>query len=244
MLHLRSKIYRIKSFWHKNISAFKRCILHYYFRLTTHYSKSNYKDIPPIIINNFNRLAYLKRMLFSLQSRGYSNIIILDNSSTYPPLLEWYKNECKVKVIKLERNYGHTALWASGIIKHFWNDYFVYSDPDLELVNECPNDFLWQMLDKLMIHVKGEKIALSIKIDDIPDEYHYKSQVLKQETRFFQTMEYGMYVADVDTTFAIYEPRSMGGIVMIYSRLGCRFRASVGTCLGMKQNLQMRMSII
>lgn len=190
----------------------KECLLHYYFRWTSHYNHSNYKSIP-IIINNFNRLAYLKRLIASLMSRGYDNIIILDNASTYPPLLEWYKNECNVRVIDLKANYGHTALWTSGVIRQFESDYFVYTDPDLELVDECPDDFLWKMLRNLKSYVKGQKIALSLKIDDIPETYQYKADVIMQEERFSREMEYGMYVADVDTTFALYEPYAKGGYV-------------------------------
>ena len=39
----------------------------------------------PIIINSFNRLTTLKRLISSLEQRGYTNIYILDNCSTYPP---------------------------------------------------------------------------------------------------------------------------------------------------------------
>lgn len=185
---------------------------HLYYRFTSKYNASNYKQIP-IIINNFNRLGYLKKLIPSLQRRGYTNLIILDNASTYPPLVEWYKNECNVRVICLDDNYGHTALWTSGAIEEFKNDYFVYTDPDLELVDECPEDFLYQMLQKLKAHVKGQKIGLSLKIDDILDSYKFKADVLKQEQPFYEKMEYGMYVADVDTTFALYEPYADGGYV-------------------------------
>lgn len=186
--------------------------LHWYYRFTSKYNATNYKSIP-IIINNFNRLTYTKRLIESLQHRGYNNLFILDNASSYPPLVEWYKNECDVRVVFLDGNYGHTALWASGMIRQFGNDYFVYSDPDLELVEECPDDFLWQMLKNLKARVKGQKIALSLKIDDLPDYYQYKSDVIKQESQFYAKMENGMYVADVDTTFALYEPYAVGGFV-------------------------------
>ena len=70
---------------------------------------SDARDIP-IIINNYNRLTMLKKLIDSLTSRGYTNIVILDNQSTYPPLLEWYA-ECQFEVIRLPKNYGFKALW-------------------------------------------------------------------------------------------------------------------------------------
>ena len=98
------------------------------------------RDIP-IIINNYNQLDYLKLLLNSLEKRGYENIIILDNDSSYPPLLEFYKNT-RYRVIPLGHNYGYLALWKSGVYKEFQNSYFVYTDPDLVIDKECPDDFL------------------------------------------------------------------------------------------------------
>ena len=47
----------------------------------------------PIIINNRNRLTYMKMLISSLEKRGYNNIYIIDNDSTYPPLLDYYSKE-------------------------------------------------------------------------------------------------------------------------------------------------------
>ena len=99
-----------------------------------------YKKIP-IIINNFNRLDLLKKLIHSLEIRGYSNIYIIDNLSTYPPLLDYYKS-CSYKVFLLNENIGMTALWKSGIYKQFRNNFFVYTDSDVVPVDECPDDFL------------------------------------------------------------------------------------------------------
>jgi hypothetical protein len=41
--------------------------------------------------------------------------IVVDNDSTYPPLLEWYKT-CDCEVILLGVNSGPRAPWESGCI--------------------------------------------------------------------------------------------------------------------------------
>ena len=46
----------------------------------------------PIIINNYNRYSAFIKLVDWLSSAGFVNIIVLDNQSTYPPLLEYYKN--------------------------------------------------------------------------------------------------------------------------------------------------------
>ena len=169
----------------------------------------DYKQIP-IIINNFNRLEYLKCMIISLEKKGYNNIIILDNASTYPPLLNFYEI-CDYEIIRLENNLGHKALELSGLIKRFKKSYFVYTDPDLEIIDECPDDFLLQMLKHLKRYPKIDKLALSLKIDDLPDCYVKKQEVIDWESRFYTNKYNGLYKADVDTTFALYNLNSVIG---------------------------------
>ena len=65
-------------------------------------SQIDYKDIP-IVINNYNRITTLLQLINGLESRGYRNIYIIDNKSTYPPLLEYYKNCPYTVYVKQER---------------------------------------------------------------------------------------------------------------------------------------------
>lgn len=46
----------------------------------------------PIFINARDRLGVMKKLIDWLLDAGYRNLIILDNNSTYPPLLEYYNN--------------------------------------------------------------------------------------------------------------------------------------------------------
>ena len=57
---------------------------------------------------NFENLHTLKPMVDHLTRKGYANIIVLDNRSTYPPLLEYYAT-CPCTVVRLARNYGTRA---------------------------------------------------------------------------------------------------------------------------------------
>jgi hypothetical protein len=165
----------------------------------------NYKKIP-IIINNFNRLVMLKSLIASLEQRGYSNIYIIDNCSTYPPLLEYYKS-AKYNVFFLERNIGMKALWISGIYKRFKNNYFVYTDPDILPIVECPDDFLLHFLEIFKKHKLARKIGFSIKIDDLPECNLLKDEIISCEGGFFDYPENeSLYRAPIATTFALYRP--------------------------------------
>src|SRR5437868_3993687 len=83
---------------------------------------SSAKQIP-IIINSRNRLTYMKQLIGAMEKRGYTNIYIIDNASTYPPLLKYYET-CPYHIFRLEQNVGHLALWKTDIHKRFIRDYY------------------------------------------------------------------------------------------------------------------------
>lgn len=165
----------------------------------------------PIVINNFNRLEYLKQLIASLESRGYHNIHIIDNNSTYPPLLKYYDTECAHEVIRLDKNIGYLAIWETDIYKRFWKGYYVYTDPDVVLDESCPDDFLehfWKLADK---YGKAIKVGFGLRIDDLPDHYIHKQKVIEWESQFWENeLEPGVFIANIDTTFALYKPFTFG----------------------------------
>lgn len=170
---------------------------------------ADYKEIP-IIINNFNRLSYLTSLIDSLTSRGYNNIHILDNKSTYPPLLEYYRT-CPHNVILLGRNIGYKALWESGVFSKFKDSYYVYTDSDMEISEECPDDFMRHFLDILEQNPLSPKVGFGIRIDDLPDTFANKQKVIEHEKVFWQhKVADELYRADIDTTFALYRPYCKG----------------------------------
>lgn len=61
-----------------------------------------WRDVP-IFINARDRLGVMKRLIDWLLDAGYRNLIILDNNSTYPPLLEYYNNIERIRggILKL-----------------------------------------------------------------------------------------------------------------------------------------------
>jgi hypothetical protein len=162
----------------------------------------------PVVINNYNRLTHPLQLIAFLENCGFTNIIILDNKSSYPPLLSYY-NSCQHQVIKSAVNYGHLALWESGLYhKLKWN-YFVYTDSDLVPINECPKNFIEFFRARLEAKVSLDKVGFGIKIDDLPDHFPLKSRVVDYEKKYWQKeVETNIYDAPIDTTFALYKPLS------------------------------------
>ena len=213
---------RMKKFWFPIIFGVGACkvpllkscsarLKAYWFRLLELMSPSHIesgKDIP-IVINNFNRLTTLRQLIASLEKRGLRNIYILDNDSTYPPLLDYYK-QTPYEVIYLHRNVGFKALWKASDVRHrFCKDYYIYTDSDVVLDEACPDDVVDRLLHLLKDKYKcAAKIGLSLRIDDLPDCYAQKSKVIEWESRFYkEENEDYLFRAPVDTTIALYRPR-------------------------------------
>lgn len=159
------------------------------------------RDIP-IVINNFNRLSTTKKLADDLSKLGYTNIHILDNNSTYPPLLEWY-NDCPYKVELLGRNLGQLAIYNSDYINKF-EGWIAYSDSDIELNGNTPQEFVERMI-QLTEKYNRIKAGLALRVDDIPDT-RYGLYVKWQEERYWkQQLGPEVYDSHVDTTFSVIQ---------------------------------------
>lgn len=134
-------------------------------------------------------------------------IIIIDNDSTYEPLINWY-NKLAVSwgmniQVRYHKNYGHTALWGTEIYKEL-GDYFIYTDSDIILPESLPLDWKKIMFSVMESYPEYNKIALGLRIDDLPDHYRYKNQVIRNESRWWvEEIEKNIFRADTDTTFAL-----------------------------------------
>lgn len=164
----------------------------------------DYQQIP-IFINSRDRLTFLRQQVDWLLTAGYHNIYILDNASTYPPLLDYYKSiEEEVKVIYLKKNLGYKALWKSGALNVLnIQTPYVYTDPDIVPVEECPHDVLKKMLLILRQYPYIKKVGFGLKTDDIT--FAGREEALAHEEARMRTLVgNNLYFGVIDTTFALY----------------------------------------
>lgn len=90
-----------------------KSLYYQYLLLFNHTVKKQRKDTSeiPVIIINFNQLHYLKQLVDFLLIRNFKNIIIIDNKSDYPPLLDYYREiNNKVTIELMDNNYGHKVF--------------------------------------------------------------------------------------------------------------------------------------
>ncbi len=179
----------------------------------------------PVIINNFNRLNYLQQQISWLEKAGMKNIFIIDNNSTYPPLLEFYKNN-RYTIFRIDKNVGHLALWKTHIYKWFENAYYIYTDPDIIPIKECPSDAVNYFREVLERYPKIGKVGFALKIDDLPDFYPLKQKVIEWEKKFWEKeIEQDLYNSIIDTTFALYRANTKGDHTLPALRTGGRYVA-------------------
>lgn len=161
----------------------------------------------PVFVVCYNRLASLKVLVDRLEEMGFTDIHLIDNNSSYPPLLEYLKNS-KHTVHRMQENFGHLVLWKSGRFDEIINSRkYILTDCDVVPSEDCPTDIVERLNEILERYPPFTKAGLSIRIDDLPDHYAFKQQVIEWEAPFWETrLDDGNYEGAVDTTFALYKP--------------------------------------
>ncbi|PRD46223.1 glycosyltransferase [Sphingobacterium haloxyli] len=164
----------------------------------------------PVIIINYNQLDNLKKLVDFLLERKVDNIVIIDNKSDYPPLLEYYKKiQPRVSVELMNKNHGHMVFFENeDLQKKYGQGYYFITDADILPNPNLPANFIKMMIKKMdKYNKKIVKVGLALDIDTIPDYYPLKEKVVSWERKFWEKeLEKDVFLADVDTTFALYKP--------------------------------------
>ncbi|HEV8650190.1 MAG TPA: hypothetical protein VG276_12460 [Actinomycetes bacterium] len=161
----------------------------------------------PVVINCRDRLESLAELVAWLERAGQGPILLVDNDSTYPPLLDYYE-QTPHEVVRLGQNAGPYAPWTSGVVaERFAGQWYASTDPDIVPGEGCPLDALTFFHDVLQRYPAFPKAGFGLKLDDLPDRYRFAAEVRDWERRFWDdVLEPGLYAAPIDTTFALYRP--------------------------------------
>lgn len=163
--------------------------------------------IPAFIICR-DRYTCTVNLVKWLESCGIEDIYLVDNDSTYEPLLQFYE-ETPHTVLKTGRNGGHLAPWYDGYVGQYASSkYYIVSDPDVIPIEECPLNIFDYYMSIFEKYSNIKRIGPALRIDDIPDHYSLKHAVLHQESENWQypCPEPGIYLAPIDTTLALHRP--------------------------------------
>jgi len=156
--------------------------------------------MPPVFINCRDRVTALIGMVDWLERAGADQITLIDNASTYPPLLEFYERTPHT-VVLLGENAGHMALfWTAPDLIPAEGGFF-YSDPDLVFLG--PPDGLERLIEVAARHPERDKIGFGLHLGGVPETM----PSIDWERSMWDTareIEPGVFDSPIDTTFAFY----------------------------------------
>lgn len=153
-----------------------------------------------VYIINYNLLTWTRDMVNQLMKWHDCEPVIVDNASSYEPLINWYETECPCRVIKMDKNYGHMVFWERGIIDEV-EDLYVVTDPDLD-ISTVPRHTINKLKYILDKHKDLSKAGLHISFETRPEHYYYRDMVINAGER-----EKDLWNSDIDTTFALYSKK-------------------------------------
>jgi hypothetical protein len=168
----------------------------------------------PVLVNNFNRLEALRTQLdWLLGLEGDLSIIIMDNASTYPPLIGFYRSLDIPNVQVLHLDFNSCGLAAKEVAARLPDSpRFVVTDPDLQPYPTTPRNAVLHLSDLLDRYPGYNHVGLSLEVNDLPDHSPLKASIVQHESRFWppqaERLSDKVCVAPVDTTFAMYRSTS------------------------------------
>jgi hypothetical protein len=181
-----------------------------------------------VIIIGFNQLTYIKKMVEQLE-KYTTDIVILDNASTFKPLLDYYDNGYKYTLLKQKSNFGHKVYEKQFIIDVIGNTYFL-TDPDLEFNKELPATFMDELIE-ISNYYLAEKVgmALEYKSKNIRSNVTaFGKSIVEWEQQYwrlkFYYKNYEIYDGALDTTFCLVNKNNKGSHYRIAGNFLCKHK--------------------
>jgi len=138
----------------------------------------------PVFILSFNRLACLRQLIAWLESAELAEPVIVDNGSTYLPLLDWFDSmRNAIAIRRFDDNYGPYRVWDQRL---FASDtgadqpFYVVTDPDVVPIEECPKDVIPRLIEAWH-ELRRPKIGLSLRLGTIPDTLPHGGEIRRWE---------------------------------------------------------------
>lgn len=151
-------------------------------------------------------------------------VVIVDNCSTYPPLLQWLE-VCPYKVIStkgVQLSTYNRFCWEMGLPELYapGEPYYGVTDCDLGF-DGVPKDFCETLVGDIERSPGIIKSGLSIRISDLPDNPYANRYREAEKNNWSSQDKYGFYDIAVDTTFAIYSKERYDNLDKLWRSATC-----------------------
>lgn len=153
----------------------------------------------PAFICCRDRVTDLANLVAWLERAGFDRVTLLDNGSTWEPMLE-YLDATPHEVVRLGDNLGSRAIWLAELVP---GEPYVYTDPDVLPTEECPLDAVDRLAFLLDRYPAVPKVALGLKLDDVRDDLpclSWERDLVSPQRQ----VEHGVFNTISDTTFALH----------------------------------------
>ncbi|MFT3813820.1 MAG: hypothetical protein QM740_10610 [Acidovorax sp.] len=181
----------------------------------------------PVVINSFNQHCYLQNIVAKFLDAGFLNLLVFDNGSTYPPLVDYLnriRDDVRVMPVYYNANMGPRHFFLGKIYASVFGPCpFLYTDPDLTW-GALADDFVSRLLD-LTHQYRTFKVGAALTLPH-PHELKASAPKIKEagqeldviafESRYWQAeVEPGVYNAPIDTTLHLFNPAYYDGTTII-----------------------------
>jgi len=191
-------------------------------------SKDMFKKNMTCVIIGFNQQTYIKKMVKQLEN--YTNdIVIIDNNSTFEPLIKYYENNYQYTLLRMKSNLGH-KVYEKPFMDKIVGDIYILTDPDLEFNKKLPHDFIENMIN-ISNYYQAEKVgfALLYLAPDIRPDIKAFGKTIKEWEKQYWTYKYyypgfehDIWSAAIDTTFCLINKQNKGGHYRIAGDYLCK----------------------
>lgn len=172
----------------------------------------------PIFVITHNRLTVLRKTLASFERviQTPYKVVVHDNASTYEPLKAFLRESG----LHVYWNAGNDLNDVAQTVEAYFRDtgsqaqYYVVTDPDIELDDAMPGDVLDLYAHLLATRRDIVAVGPELRIDDIPDHYPLKADLLRRHrighlrdrviTFPWSDTTHRGAVRPLDTTFGMY----------------------------------------
>jgi hypothetical protein len=169
------------------------------------------KDIPLIIVN-YNQLTYVRNLANWWRWYSDGDLYVLDNASTYQPLLDYYFQDKELHVQRCLENKAPENLRAFlDSFVHERYPYYVISDADVSPHPATPPNFL-EVLKHAITDMGFHHAGFGLISSDLPAWSIDRVNTLRNEasmhtepvTVTYEGQQYQGFKAPIDTTFAMF----------------------------------------
>jgi hypothetical protein len=162
----------------------------------------------PVFIISFNRLTCLQRLIAWLETAELAEPIVVDNGSTYEPLLEWFESmRGTITIRRCHDNYGPYRVWDERLFEPFTSPgqpFYAVTDPDVVPTGDCPRDAIPRLIE-VWRATQCPKVGLSLRLAGIPNSLPSHAWVRQWEASM-QSPEIVQMAADPNGRSTAYYP--------------------------------------